>query len=417
MRIAVVGSGAAGSVCAWLLQDDHEVVLFEAAERVGGHIHTVRVTADDLEFPVELGAEFVFEEGYGGLLALMDRFGIPRRTDRLAVSMTFGEGRRTILVPPRTATAVSRLAVPGNLRKLVWMLRLAQAAEGVAAQHDWSITVQQLIERARIPRDMADTMLVPLVASSWGVPTDLARQLSAYSVVRVMGLRLRHQPHCVIAEHGLGSYIEALTADSPAVDLRLSTPVTAVDRDEQGLVVTAGGRAERFDAVVLACDWHNSARMCAGSTALDAWRQAFERFEDYPARVAVHRDLDQMPAHRGLWGIANYQFTLDRKPRTTIWSGRRFRRDVFRSWLREDEAPHPSTLHTAEYRHIVMTPAHHGRQERLAALQGTAGLYAAGMYTGGIDNHESALRSALRVAQALAPDAERVGWFAGQVCD
>lgn len=417
MRIAIIGSGAAGSVGAWLLQDQHQVVLYEAADRAGGHIHTVRVPEDDQQIPVELGAEFVFEEGYGGLLALVDRFGIPRETDPLAVSMTMEEGRRTIQVPPRSAAAVARLASPAMLRRLAWMLRLAGEAEVVADQRDWSISVQQLLDRARIPRDVADTMLAPLVASCWGVPTDLARELAAFSVVRVMGLRLRHQPHAVFPRGGLGSYIAAVTADSPRVELRLGTPVTAVDRDGAGLVVTAAGRAERYDAVVLACDWHNSARMCAGSAALEPWRRAFEAFEDYQAHVALHRDLGHMPAHRGLWGAANYQFSLDRKPRTTVWSGRRFRRDVFRTWLREDEAPPASTLCTADYRHIVVTPAHRGRQERLAALQGTAGLYAAGMYTGGVDNHESALRSALRVGQALAPEAERVAWFARHVSD
>ncbi|MCK6507862.1 FAD-dependent oxidoreductase [Myxococcota bacterium] len=417
MRIAIIGSGAAGAVSAWLLQDQHQVVLFEAAPRVGGHVHTVKVAGDGPPIPVELGAEFVFEEGYGGLLALIDRFGIPRETDPLAVSMTMEEGRRTIQVPPRSAAALSRLASPRMLRRLAWMLRLAREAEVVADQQDWSVSVQGLMDRARIPRDVADTMLAPLVASCWGVPTDLARELAAFSVVRVMGLRLRHQPHAVFPAGGLGSYLDAVMADAPGVDLRLSTPVTKLDRDAQGLALTAGGQVERFDAAILACDWHNSAAMCAGSPALQAWYQAFAAFEDYRAQVAVHRDLRHMPAHRGLWGAANYQFTLDRKPRTTVWSGRRFRRDLFRSWLREGEAPPASTLFTADYRHIVVTPAHRGRQERLAALQGTAGLHAAGMYTAGVDNHESALRSALRVGQALAPQAPRVAWFARHVSD
>ena len=36
MRIAIVGSGIAGLASAWLLSRAHEVVLFEADERLGG---------------------------------------------------------------------------------------------------------------------------------------------------------------------------------------------------------------------------------------------------------------------------------------------------------------------------------------------------------------------------------------------
>lgn len=417
MKVAVVGSGAAGSVCAWLLQGAHQVTVFEAADRAGGHIHTVPVGDQGDQIPVELGAEFVFEQGYGGLLALLDRLQIPRATDPLAVSMTFDAGRKTIQVPPRNLPALMRLASPSVLRRLYWMVRLARAAEQVADTHDWAVTVGGLMARAKIPNDVAESMLVPLVASSWGVPTALARELAAYSVVRVMGLRLAHQPHAVFPVGGLRTYIDAVLRDAPGLDLRLGAPVTAVDRAPEGLVVTAQGRAERFDAVVLACDWHNSARACAGAPALDDWRRAFSAVEDYAARVAVHTDISYMPKSRRLWGAANYQFTLDAKPRTTVWSGRRYGRDVFRTWLREDEAPPAATAHTAAYRHVVVTPAHRARQAQIDALQGTAGLYAAGMYTTGIDNHESAIRSAVAVARRLAPNADRVAWLAARVND
>ncbi len=39
----------------------------------------------------------------------------------------------------------------------------------------------------------------------------------------------------------------------------------------------------------------------------------------------------------------------------------------------------------------------------IAALQGAAGVWAVGMYVTDVDNHESALASALPVARALAP--------------
>ncbi|MFT5680592.1 MAG: putative NAD/FAD-binding protein [Myxococcota bacterium] len=412
-RIAVVGAGAAGLMSAWLLQEDNDVVVFEAADRPGGHIYTVMVEVGEHTIPVELGAEFFFEHGYSGLVSLIKRFQIPRKTESLAVSMTL-KGR-TIQVPPRTGPALWRCLSPATIRRLYWLRAFGAAAEELVDNKDWSVSVQRLIEQANVPSDVATDLIIPLIASSWGVPRALAAELSAYSVVQVMGLRLRHPPHGITVEGGLRTYTDALIADAPRMALRLGTPAQSIVPVEDGVMVHTAAGPERFDAVILACDWHNSATLCARSSHLTHWHRAFSSFEDYSAHVAVHRELSFMPRNRSLWGRSNFTFPPDEEPRTTVWSGFSTKHDVFRTWLGDGESPPPSTTHTARYRHIAITPAHHQRQRRLAELQGTNSVWAVGMYTDGVDNHESALRSALRVCERLTPHAERVQWFAPKV--
>ena len=43
MRIAVLGGGIAGLTAAFHLQQEHDVVVFEASDRLGGNVHTEEI--------------------------------------------------------------------------------------------------------------------------------------------------------------------------------------------------------------------------------------------------------------------------------------------------------------------------------------------------------------------------------------
>lgn len=414
MKIAIVGAGSAGLTSAWLLQADHDVTVYEQANRVGGHVYSVPYSQGQKHGYAELGFEFFFTQGYSGLLALIERLGLVPVCEWLPLTLIFDDGRMPVL-PPVDLRALTTCVSAKTLRSLYWFWRFAMASEEIAVNHDWSLNIRGLLERGRIPRFAADELIVPLIACSWGMPRELALELSAYSVVRVMGIRATHRPHTFRLERGMSSYTDRLVEDSPRLTLRRATPVTHIDRSADGVVVHDQHAQHTYDAVVLACDWSNSARLCARSPHLDAWRRAFEAFEGHDVRIAVHDDASLMPANRRRWQKGNYFLTANQQPRNTIWAGQASGAHVFRSWLRPGEPEPRGTTHVAHFKHIVITPQHHARQSVLTRLQGSEGVWAAGMYTTGVDNHESALRSALIVGERLAPRAERVRWLATQI--
>ena len=55
-RVAIVGSGCSGLAALWALRStDHDVHLFEAADRLGGHTNTVKYEHKSLETNVDTG--------------------------------------------------------------------------------------------------------------------------------------------------------------------------------------------------------------------------------------------------------------------------------------------------------------------------------------------------------------------------
>jgi predicted NAD/FAD-binding protein len=71
-RLAIIGSGVAGLGAAWSLSRAHEVVVYEADDRLGGHAHTVQI--DDPSGPVTVDTGFIVynERNYPNLVALFD---------------------------------------------------------------------------------------------------------------------------------------------------------------------------------------------------------------------------------------------------------------------------------------------------------------------------------------------------------
>ena len=55
MRIAIVGTGISGLVCAHLLHPHHDIAVFEAGDRIGGHTNSVRVDLADETHVVDTG--------------------------------------------------------------------------------------------------------------------------------------------------------------------------------------------------------------------------------------------------------------------------------------------------------------------------------------------------------------------------
>ena len=72
MKIAVVGSGISGLICAYLLQDHHEVTLYESSSKPGGHVNTVDVQGNSGDYRVDTGFIVFNRENYPNFVRLLE---------------------------------------------------------------------------------------------------------------------------------------------------------------------------------------------------------------------------------------------------------------------------------------------------------------------------------------------------------
>src|SRR5258708_17472093 len=100
MRIGIVGGGAAGLTTAWLLSDEHEVVLFEQQDRLGGHAHTIEVALAGERIAVDAGFEFFSGAMFPTFMRLLSVLGVPLHRYPITATLYSTDNRYVALLPP-----------------------------------------------------------------------------------------------------------------------------------------------------------------------------------------------------------------------------------------------------------------------------------------------------------------------------
>lgn len=412
MRIAIVGGGIAGLATAWLLQADHDVTLYEATPFLGGHARTIPVPCGNRVVYAETGFKYFFDGPYPTVIALMRTLGLDLRKCAGSFSMTRA-GRPVLVLPPRSPGHITRLlANPRMLRETIGLYRFLGAGTELLTAKDWRATLREYADSQPAFAQIAESFLYPFIAACWGAPLTLMPDFPAYDVLKVMRRRKGEGPVFYEIDGGVSTYISALVSELGAS--RLLPGVGAARLLRSGTdwqVEDTRGNASAYDSVVIATSAPRAGDLLAGVAEHAALAALVRQFSHFHTNIVLHRDPGLMPERRADWAIVNVRVDAD-AAWTTEWSGWRESVPVFRSWLPPGRPLPEGVVHNESFHHLVVTNASPGLQRAIAAEQGRSGLFLAGMYTTDVDNHESALCSAVGIAKVIAPNSPNLGRLA-----
>ena len=407
MRIAIVGSGISGLVCAHLLHPDHEITVFEAQERAGGHTHTHDLQQGGRRYAVDTGFIVFNEATYPGLVKLFRRLGVASQ----ASTMSFGvRNERTGLEWNGSSLgqifAQRRNVVnPSFLRMIRDLLRFRREARELLAGDGQGPTLGGYLEDRGYSRAFAEDCLLPMGAAIWSADPARMREFPARRFVRFFeNHRFLEacQPQWRVVQGGSRRYVEALTAPFRE-RIRLRTPVEAVRRySDRVEVAPAGGPAERFDQVIVATHSDQALRLLADPTPAE--REILAAIPYQQNEVVLHTDdsvLPRLPRARGGWNVL-----VPRQERGRVsvtYDMNRLQgldaRPGYRVSLNLEAAIDPArVLRRLDYQHPVFTTAGDEAQRRHGELLGANRTWFAGAYWGQ-GFHEDGLQSALAVCR------------------
>lgn len=417
MRIGIIGGGAAGLATAWLLERDHEVTLFEKDDRFGGHAHTVDIEVDGRRIAVDAGFQFFAPSAaYATFNRLLDALEVRRESYPATLTVAGSGGTGPTAMPPfRRGRPVWPSLHPDAICRLLRFRSFLADIPAFLAEHDTSVTIAEYLERKRLPRSFVDGFLLPLLLAFWCVDLADFRRFSAYNALYYLGANLPRGLRPPVQSQipgGLRVYVEALIASLERATLHAGSPVESVTRDGDGTLEVEAGRVRHpFDHLVFACSARQAHALLAHLPELDELTAQLARFEYFDTTIAIHGDRRLMPRDEAAWSVVNIRADAAHSS-LSIWDPARGL-PVFKSWVTYDEALPEPLYATATYEHGLIDTAYFDAQRRLRPLQGQHGVSLAGLYTADADSHESAIVSAVAVAERLAPDSLRLALLRG----
>lgn len=402
-RIAIIGSGISGLSAAWLLDPYHDITLFEADPRAGGHARTVRAEG----VAVDTGFIVCNRRTYPLFIPMLEKLGVPLEPSDMSFSASFSGGRyeygtfsaRAIFAQPRNFLDASHWRL---IRDILRFFRHA----GSHLHNEGSIG--DLIGELGLGPEFRDRFLLPISGAIWSTPTAEMMNFPAAAFIRFFDnhglLTVRGQPQWLTVSGGSQRYVQAILGQLRG-ETRLSCPVYSVQREEKGVTISSPRGQEHFDRVIFATHAPQASELLHDKDADEA--SILGAFRTQPNRMVLHSDTRLMPRRRSAWASWNYMTRddippMDRPISLSYWMNRlqnlKTPRPLIVTLNPEIEPEH---IHDeASFAHPQFDAAALAAQARLTEIQGRGGVYYAGAWTR-YGFHEDGVLSALRVAQAM----------------
>ena len=406
MKIAIVGTGVAGLVCAHRLHPHHEITVFEADARIGGHVNTIPVGPG---VAIDTGFIVFNERTYPGFTQLLAELGVETQPSE----MSFGvcDERSGLEWASRSLASVfsnpANLLRPSFLRMLRDLVRFQRDARRLLGASEEKVTLGDFIAGRGYSRELVEHCVVPMGAAIWSAAPERFLDFPALSFARFFEnhglLSLRGNVPWRVIRGGSARYVEKLIA--PFHDrIRTRTPVRALRRVPGGVVLIADVVPERFDRVILAV--HSDQALALLDAPSNVERRVLSAIRYQANEAVLHSDPCVMPRRRRAWASWNYRTPRHAQERVQVTyhmnrlQGLDTALDFFVT-LNDDGAIAPSrVLARIAYHHPIFDADAIAAQRRHAEIDGAGGVHFAGAYWG-YGFHEDGLQSALAACKRL----------------
>ncbi|MDR7087241.1 putative NAD/FAD-binding protein [Aeromicrobium panaciterrae] len=413
-RVAVIGSGVSGLTAAYVLRKTHDVTVFEADDRIGGHAHTHTVTDPGATHRVDSGFIVHNDRTYPLLRRLFAELDVEVHATEMSMSIhcdgcgleyAGGRGGKGVFAQKRRAADPRYLAMLLGVKKFG---RLAQQLLDADESADEPQTYGDFLRIHGFSEFFISHYAIPVVSCVWSSGHDDALSYPArylFEFLKHHGfLSIKGSPQWFTVSGGSGTYIDKVTA--AVGDVRASTGIKSITRKPDSIeLIDAAGTLHQADAVVIATHADDALALLTDPT--DDERRVLGAFEYSHNETLLHRDDSQLPNAAGAQSSWNYRMDdcAQRSDRTavTYWMNRLQGIDSTEPFLvtlnASERIDSSKVVAKMDYTHPIYTPESVAAQGELKGLFTDRTVFAGAYHGWGF--HEDGCRSGVDAALAL----------------
>ena len=315
-RIAIVGSGISGLVCAHRLSSQHEVTLFESNNYLGGHTATVDVQIEEETYAIDTGFIVFNDRTYPKFQALLAELNV--RYQSTEMSFSVNNPNENLIYNGNSINSLfcqrKNMISPRFLGFVKEILRFNNACKARYAANDFAdkLNLGEYLTQQQHSRFFAQNYILPMGAAIWSSSLTSIEKFPLQFFVNFFYnhglLDVTNRPQWFTVLGGSRTYVEALLNRSNA-EIHLNTPVQRIRKLKKGISISTPTGEQEFDEVILACHSDQALALLEDPTPADQEVLGAIPYRDN--EVVLHNDTTLLPPISSARASWNYHCSTD----------------------------------------------------------------------------------------------------------
>lgn len=403
-KIAIVGGGISGLICAHHLSQKYDITLFEEKSYLGGHSYTHHIQENDHQIEIDLGFLLFNQRGYPNFIELLKKLNVPLHKSDLSFSYSskhYLEYFGSQLGNPFTPRI--NLFNRKSYQLFLDIRRFNHLASKWIESEPADMDIETFVRTHGFGPLFVNAYLLPTLNTLLSISKKNAPTVSSRFVLRYLlnnGLLENFfKPPWYFLKGGALAYLKPLC--EPFKDkVQLGTNISSIERDKYHITITHDQGPARYDKLILGVRADQALKSLLNPSPLE--EHLLSSIVYNKRNIFLHTDKSLMPSKSRLWAGLNYK---DNGGSVLTYHANRVqnfksKKDYFITVCEGSPISVNKVIKkSALYRPVISVEARKN-QKRLAEINGILNTYYCGSYWGH-GTHEDAVISAQAICDKL----------------
>lgn len=412
MKVAIIGSGISGLSSAYLLSKEHEVHVFESADRIGGHTATIDVQHQGKDYAIDTGFIVYNDRTYPNFIKLMDELSVQSQNTSMGFSVSCektgleysGAGLNTLFAQRRQILSIK------HWRMLKDILNFNKRVQKDLEDNTLSPTetLGDYLEKHRYSQRFVEHYIVPMCSAIWSATLEDSKDFPILFFARFFKnhglLSITNRPQWKVLIGGSRQYLAPITEPFKE-NIHTNTVIKSITRKTETVKIVFNDNSEQhFDQVVFACHSDQALSLLNDASPLESELLSAIPYRDN--EVVLHTDTSLLPKLESTWSSWNYNLSQAGNEPARLSYNMNILQGI------ESDSTFVVTLNATHlidqdkilgrfnYAHPVFTQQGINAQQRWSEINGVNRTWFCGAYWG-YGFHEDGCSSGIRVAREL----------------